>query len=178
MLKKRYPGAHDAAALYPRELTDTDVTRVTLWLQRQYIKASSELTLEAVQEIAERAAYHPVRDYLRKLQWDGVPRCDTWLINYFGAEDTAFNRAVGSRWMIAGVARVMQPGCRVRNVPVLEGPQDMRKSSASEFMQRDEWNSPITLATRGKKTHWKKRKASGLLSSPSSQTCDMQRPAH
>jgi predicted P-loop ATPase len=140
ILLKPFPTARDSVDTYPRELTDADIICITIWIQNQYIKISSGVTYEALTEIAQRAAFHPVREYLRGLQWDGVKRCDTWLIEHFGAEDTPFNRAVGARWLIAAVARVMKPGCLVKNVPVLEGPQDMGKSSALRIMAvRDEW---------------------------------------
>ena len=79
-------------------------------------------------------SFDPVRDYLDGLQWDGHLRLDRWLITYGGADDTAFNRAVGRTMLVAGVARVREPGCKFDNMPVLEGKQGMLKSTALRVM--------------------------------------------
>ena len=62
----------------------------------------------SVGAVARAIRVHPVRDYLMGLRWDGVPRLERWAIVYLGAEDTALNRAIGSRWMISGVARIIR----------------------------------------------------------------------
>jgi predicted P-loop ATPase len=140
ILNKSYPGAFDDTSIYPRELAETDITRITVWIQRNGVRIASGVTYEAIQDIAARSSFHPVRDYLRGLKWDGASRADTWLIDHLGAEDTPFNRAVSARWLIAAVARVMKPGFVVKNIPVLEGPQDMYKSTALRVMAvNDEW---------------------------------------
>jgi predicted P-loop ATPase len=61
--------------------------------------------------------------------WKGDKLLDTWAIDYLGAEDTPFVRAVSRRWMISAVARVMEPGCKADAMLVLEGAQGIGKSS-------------------------------------------------
>ncbi|MBB3408286.1 5S rRNA maturation endonuclease (ribonuclease M5) [Rhizobium sp. BK316] len=80
--------------------------------------------------IGERRAYHPVHDYLARVKWDGKPRIDTWLVDYFGAEDTPLNRAFGRKILCAAVRRVRHPGCKFDHMLVVEGPQGIGKSSA------------------------------------------------
>jgi Virulence-associated protein E/CHC2 zinc finger len=80
--------------------------------------------------IGERRAYHPVHDYLARVEWDGKPRIDTWLIDYFGAEDTVINRAFGRKILCGAVRRVRHPGCKFDYMLVFEGPQGIGKSSA------------------------------------------------
>ena len=65
--------------------------------------------------------FDPVREYLDGLKWDGVPRIDRWLVRYCGCDDTALNRAFGRKWLVAGVRRVRQPGCKFDTMLVLEG---------------------------------------------------------
>lgn len=84
----------------------------------------------AVRRAAMDHPYHPVQDYLDALQWDGKPRLDVWLPHIFGAPDTAYERAVGPKWMIGAVARAYEPGCKMDNMLVLEGPQSLGKSAA------------------------------------------------
>jgi putative DNA primase/helicase len=96
-----------------------------------------------VQTVAERNKYHPVKDYLNSLVWDGTPRLDEWLIRYVGAEDTEYTRAVGPRWMISGVARIMEPGCQADCVLVLEGPQGIMKTTTFKILGDDFYSNDI-----------------------------------
>src|SRR5690606_16427791 len=80
--------------------------------------------------VARERCFHPVRDYLDRLAWDGVARIDTWLATYLGAPDSDYGRAVGPRWLISAVARIYTPGCKADCAIVLEGPQGIGKSSA------------------------------------------------
>ena len=86
--------------------------------------------LPAIISHARVNAFHPVRDYLRSLKWDGKKRIDHWLRACMGAVDTPFTRAVGRKTLIAAVARAFRPGCKVDTVLILEGPQGIKKSTA------------------------------------------------
>lgn len=110
--------------------TDYDDQRTMQWLQRNGILVNSKVTGEAVQMVAQENPFHPVHDYLKSLEWDGKPRLGTWLIDYLGAADSPFVRAIGPRWLISAVARIFEPGCQVDHTLLLEGDQGIRKSSA------------------------------------------------
>lgn len=71
-----------------------------------------------------------VRDYLDALVWDEKPRLDRWLIDYAGAEDTAYVRAVARAVLVAAVRRARLPGCKIDAMLILEGPQGIGKSVA------------------------------------------------
>ncbi len=113
----------------PRPWTDQDDREATSWQQDNNVMVGELIAASAVQTVAERNKYHPVMDYLKSLIWDGIPRLDTWLVDYVGAEDTEYIRAVGPRWMISGVARIYEPGCKADCVLILEGPQGIFKST-------------------------------------------------
>jgi predicted P-loop ATPase len=68
----------------------------------------------SVGAVAREITVHPVRDHVGALAWDGVPRIETWVCRYLGAEDTAFNRSVGALWLISAVARIFRPGVTLR----------------------------------------------------------------
>jgi predicted P-loop ATPase len=109
------------------------------WLQRHGIDVSSEIAGKAVEAVARERTIHPVRDYLNCLKWDGVPRLDGCLERYFGVQATtpeqaAYRSAVGRRWMISAVARIMKPGCKVDHCLVLEGRQGLLKSTSLEAL--------------------------------------------
>ena len=119
--------------------TDYDDSRTAEWLQHLGILVNSKVASEAVQTVAKDNCFHPVKDYLNRLVWDGKPRIDNWTIKHLGSEDRAFSRAVGSRWLISAVARIFQPGCQADYTLLLEGPQGIRKSSALRVLAGDAW---------------------------------------
>lgn len=77
---------------------------------------------------ANHNSFHTVRDWLNSLVWDGVKRCDDLFIDYLGAEDNDYTKAVARKMLVAAVARVMKPGVKYDNMVVLEGPQGIGKS--------------------------------------------------
>jgi predicted P-loop ATPase len=120
--------------------SDADTSRLCAWLARVHdVSVSSRVALEAVIVAAERDVFHPVRSYLKGLQWDGVRRLDDWLTVVCGAEDSPFVRAVGAKFLISAVARVMRPGCKVDHVPVFEGKQGVGKSTLLRMLAGDDW---------------------------------------
>lgn len=113
-----------------RPLDDTHLVDIRLILEAHGFEPSVADLLPAVMRHAKDNAFHPVRDYLRSLKWDGTERLDHWLRKCLGAPDTPFVKAVGRKTLIAAVARAFKPGCKVDTVLVLEGPQGIRKSTA------------------------------------------------
>lgn len=104
-------------------------------------KSQDKYFAEIVESLARSNAFHPVRDYLDALPpWDGVPRIGSWLVEYGGAENTPFNRAVGRIVLVAAVRRARQPGCKFDEMLILEGSQGCGKSTAVRLLAvRDEW---------------------------------------
>ncbi len=113
-----------------REWSEIDDIKLAEWLQKRHCHVSVPVVHQAVEAVARERSYHPVREYLAGLKWDGLPRIDRWLHDYFGVADSKYSRAVGSRWLISAVARVMEPGCQVDHCLIFEGPQGVRKSGA------------------------------------------------
>ncbi|QXI30499.1 VapE domain-containing protein [Pseudomonas vanderleydeniana] len=129
---------------------DIDDMLVMKWLAQQYnlrVKASS--VIEAVSVVAHDHKFHPVRDYLNKLEWDRVPRLSTWLTDIMGVAPTDYSSKVGKRWMISAVGRVMKPGCKADSVMILEGAQGAGKSTAMSVLG-GEWfmDTPFALGDK------------------------------
>ena len=122
-------------------LNDAAMTR--LWLltdERFRFRPGKEFFWDVVTDAARRNAFHPVRDYLAALTWDGTPRLDGWLTAYGGAEDTPYTRAVGALMLVAAVRRVRAPGCKFDEMVVFESEQGKNKSSALAVLAvRSEW---------------------------------------
>ena len=109
--------------------SDEDAAQLRIYLEPFFGKVPKNDILDAVAAVASNQAYHPVRDYLNSLEWDGVPRLDTLFIDYLGAADTEYTRAVTRKALTAAVARVMRPGCKYDTMLVLVGPQGRHKST-------------------------------------------------
>jgi len=125
-----------------RPITDVDVGEVQEWLQQFSLKRLAIDTMhQAIAIVARARAFHPIRDWLAELRWDGRRRIDTWLPRYIGWEDSAYAREVGRMFMVALVARVFRPGCQADYMLVLEGEQGELKSSACRALAGDEWFS-------------------------------------
>jgi predicted P-loop ATPase len=108
---------------------DADDAALRHYIEKVYnIDAVSKL-LDARVIVQEQNKFHPIREYLAGLTWDGVPRVDTLLIDYLGAEDSAYVRAVTRKTLCAAVARVYEPGVKFDWMLVLIGAQGIGKST-------------------------------------------------
>jgi len=128
--------AGQAFAVHP--LSDTDIRNADYFLQKtRGLKGSKEKTSDAIEECGLNNAFHPARDHLMGLVWDGTPRLDNWLITYVrGKDNPQYLRAVGCKWLVAGVKRLMEPGCQMDNILILEGAQDAGKSRTFRTLSR------------------------------------------
>lgn len=104
---------------------------------------------ETMQSIAYENKFHPIREYIGNLEWDGIPRIETALIDYFDAEDNLYTREVLKRTMIGAILRVFNPGIKHDNILVLVGKEGACKS---QFIKRlgKQWFSDTFDMTRGK----------------------------
>lgn len=120
------------ARFKPRDVRDEDYFRIHMELERMGMKPSQGNVMAAVEAICRDRSFHPVRKFFNALKWDGQERLGKWLTYYMGAESQpdAYLEAVGKKWLVAGVARIMQPGCKFDHMLILEGSTDIGKSRA------------------------------------------------
>jgi predicted P-loop ATPase len=134
------------------EWQDTDDINTAIWLEKHYnLITSPQKVSDVIKIIAQHHKFHPVRDYLTERDWDGKPRVDRWLNVYLGVLDTEYARLVGKTWLISAVARILEPGCKVDNVLILEGEQGLYKSTALRLLcQDDSWfnDTPFDLGSK------------------------------
>jgi predicted P-loop ATPase len=136
----RRPPPAPVTAIVGQEIEDTFDTEAIRWLERQGIFGKPDMIRRIVDLLARRNPFHPVLDYLRSLPpWDGTKRIATWLIDYCQVEHSEFAKAVGEKFLIAAVARVREPGAKVDNLLVLEGPQGIGKSSVPRILAGGDW---------------------------------------
>jgi putative DNA primase/helicase len=130
--RKPSPIGHTTGA----EWSQDDDVRLGLWLAEQegLLVRSLDTIRGAVQHVAALSKFHPVREFLELIEWDGVHRVDEWAVHFLGAADTPYHRLVGRFFLINLVRRVYEPGCIMRSLPVLEGAQDRGKSTALRLL--------------------------------------------
>lgn len=131
-----------------RFLIDRDFDLFEHYIETLY-KFSPAKLLKAFSVVAERTKFHPIKDYLDGLQWDNVKRVDTLFIDYLGAEDTPYTRAVTRKSLCAAAARIFTPGCKYDYMPVFQGPQGLGKSSLIGKLG-GEWYSDTFYTVKGK----------------------------
>ena len=120
---------------YPRPIRDVDITAVQEKLQRAgLLRVTKDMVHQAVDLRAAECAFHPVRDFLNQLHWDGRPRLQSWLESYLGVETSLYADRIGTMFLTAMVARIFDPGCKADYMLVLEGPQGAKKSTACAIL--------------------------------------------
>lgn len=111
----------------------------------------TNLIAEGVMVEAQRHSYHPVKDYLESLNWDGKNRLDTFLSTYVGCEQNEYTKEVGKATLVGAVARIFEPGCDHHSMLILEGPQGNLKTTFIKTLG-GQYYAEIPIDTRNKDT--------------------------
>jgi hypothetical protein len=112
----------------PEPWTDTDDAALRHYMEIAYNMKKREAINDAVQIITRENQYHPIREYLDSLTWDGQARIETALIDYLGVEDNPYTREISRKWFTAAAARIRKPGVKFDNMLILVGEQGVGKS--------------------------------------------------
>ena len=121
---------------------DQDLPHVLLHFEQHYGIRSEKCIDNAFRVVASQHSVHPIRDHLRSLKWDGVPRVRLALHRFLGAEVSDYNEACLRVFMLGAVKRIFEPGCKFELMLVLTGGQGAGKSTFLRFLAiRDEWFS-------------------------------------
>ena len=133
--------------------SDTDVACAKLYFEKTYGIWSPTKFKDALLAVtsAERL-YHPIKEYLATLSWDGVPRLETLLGDYLGAEDTPYVRAVTRKTLVAAVARIYRPGIKFDSLLVLNGEQGMGKSTLFAILGKEWFSDSLSISDMKDKT--------------------------
>lgn len=114
------------------------------YVSKVYQLTGKQALLDANDLAMSQRSFHPVREWLESLEWDGVERLDTLLTDYLGAEDNALTRAMTRKHFTAAVARIMRPGCKYDYILTLIGPQGIGKSTLVKTMGGDWFDDSLT----------------------------------
>lgn len=123
--------------------SDTDNNGLYWYMERVY-NITKRTSIDAALDVhAATHSFNDVQNYINGLEWDGKPRLDTLFIDYLGAEDSPYTRAVCRKSFTAAVARAMEPGYKYDNMLILCGPQGLGKSTLLDRMSRGWFNDSI-----------------------------------
>lgn len=127
-----------------RDWQDVDDAGLRHYLERVYGITGKERIFDACTICDKRHSFNAVGQFLGYMpEWDGVPRLDTLFIDYLGAADTPYTRAVTRKGFCAAVARALQPGVKYDTMPILAGPQGLGKSTLLRMMGREWFNDSL-----------------------------------
>lgn len=131
------------------EWRNTDDSGLRVYFDLNFHIKSKDLIIDCLVQAAKDNHYHPIKNYLKGLKWDGVKRAETLLIDYLGAEDTSLNRSITRKFLTAAISRVFRPGCKFDYVTVIKGMQGIGKSTLLAKLA-GKWFNDSIITLQGK----------------------------
>lgn len=123
-------------------IEDEDISHILVYMEKYYGQTIEKNIEKALDVVVTNHPYHPIRDYLSSLEWDGVPRLENVLHHFLGAEVNDVNYECIKVAMLGAVHRVFCPGCKFELMLCLVGDQGVGKSTFLQFLSlKDEWFS-------------------------------------
>ena len=107
-------------------------------IQADYGLKSRQDFADALKNVSMRNKFHPVRELLDSLTWDGKEHIRSLLPEYLGAEDSDYTYQVMRLWMLGAVSRVYKPGSKFDYTIILQGSQGIGKSKFLKLMALDD----------------------------------------
>lgn len=129
--------------------TDSDDAGLRHYIEKVYGLQGRQKLLDAYTMVSEEHAYHPVKDYLNSLKWDGAPRLESLFIEYLGSEDSIYTRTLTRKTLVAAVSRIFKPGCKFDQMLTIVGEQGIGKSYIIKKLAQ-QWFSDSLPDIKGK----------------------------
>ena len=131
---------------------DSDDSNLRMYLDVVYKIVSPHKIYDGISIIEKRNEFHPVRDYLNSLDWDNVSRLDNLMIDYLGAENSEYTKAITRKMLVAAVTRIFKPGTKFDYMMVLVGKQGLGKSHIISLLGKH-WYSDSINTVQGKEAY-------------------------
>jgi putative DNA primase/helicase len=146
---------------------DADDAHLEVYLSLKYAEFAHTKVATALTDCTDRQRFHPVKEYLEGLpKWDGVPRVETLLIDYLGADDNSYVRAVMRKTLCAAVRRIYHPGTKFDYTLVLVGPQGIGKSTIAAKLGGEWFTDNLSLSDTRDKTAAEKLQGEWIIEIP------------
>ncbi|MBS3973125.1 MAG: virulence protein [Erysipelotrichia bacterium] len=117
-------------------LNDDDVMKLRIYIAEKYddVEFSKDNLFSVIVKLSSDAKYHPIKNMIESVKWDGIPRAEKLFSDYMGAADNTYTRAVARTWLTGAIKRIYHPGCKFELVPVLQGKQGRGKSTLAKAL--------------------------------------------
>lgn len=125
-------------------VNDTDISIIKGRIERMHRIYNDAKLNDAIEQVSSDNAFHPIKLYLESLTWDGVPRIDTFLVDYMGAEDNAYTREAFRKMLLAAVTRIYEPGRKFDTALVFYSEQGVGKSTLIQRLSKGWFNDSLT----------------------------------
>lgn len=125
-------------------VNDTDISIIKGRIERMHGIYNDAKLNDAIEQVSSDNAFHPIKLYLESLTWDGVPRIDTFLVDYMGAEDNAYTREAFRKMLLAAVTRIYEPGQKFDTALVFYSEQGVGKSTLIQRLSKGWFNDSLT----------------------------------
>jgi predicted P-loop ATPase len=136
---------------FPYSFTDADCTHMQTWFQTIGMRTIAEgIVGQGIYLVARNRSYHPIKQHLELLKWDGKRRLNTWLSRCFGVSPDRYHSVVGRKFLLSMIARIYRPGCKVDYMMVLVGKQGVLKSTVASTLA-GKWFSDNLPSLRNEK---------------------------
>lgn len=132
-----------------RDWSEVDDASFSRYLESIYQITGQDKQDKALLIVSDSNRINHIEEYLKGLVWDGVPRLDTLLIDYFGAEDNLFTREAIRKSLVAAVSRAVVGGTKFDVMTILTGPQGVGKSTFFRYIGKN-WFSDSLQTFEGK----------------------------
>lgn len=125
-------------------VSDTDISIIKGRIERMHGIYNDAKLNDAIEQVSSDNAFHPIKLYLESLTWDGVPRIDSFLVDYMGAEDNAYTREAFRKMLLAAVTRIYEPGRKFDTALVFYSEQGVGKSTLIQRLSKGWFNDSLT----------------------------------
>lgn len=144
-----------------RPFTDTDISSVVAYFEHNYGMTHEKNFMHALMITFEKNKYHPIKEYLDGLKWDGKRRLEFVFSDYLGVENSLYAREVTRKQFVACVKRIYEPGCKKDEILVLQGEQGIGKSTLLEKLGGAWYSS--SLDTMGGKESYEQLQGAWII---------------